>query len=65
MPWFICFEIPPDTALGFHRNRLGLSVIASLSRDEAIANARQALESKGHRNLTLIEAYRYLENEEV
>ena len=64
MPWFVCFEHPPATAHGFHRNRVGLSVPDHLSKDEAIAEVRQSLEGQGHQNLTFFDAYQYQENDQ-
>jgi hypothetical protein len=64
MPWFVCFAIPPRTALNFHRDRVGMSALDDLTREEAIDSIRRALEAKGHEHLTLVEAYQYTENEE-
>lgn len=63
MPWFVCFDYPPDTATGFHRNRIGLSAPSHLSKDEAIAEVLESLKSKGHKNLSLFDVFQYEENE--
>lgn len=64
MPWFVCFEYPPEDRLGFWRNRIGLSAPDQLSKDDAIAEVRQSLEGKGHKNLSLFDVFKYQEKAE-
>lgn len=63
MPWFVCFTVPPNTAHGFWRDRVGLSC-TDKPDDAAIEQIRAALEAKGYKNLTLFDVCQYQENEQ-
>lgn len=60
MPWFVYFEVPPKQAPE-NSGRIGLSVLSHLTREEAIAEVREALERKGYRHLKLLGAFTYRE----
>lgn len=60
MPWFVYFEVPGRLSAE-HRGRIGLSVLAHLTREEAIAEVRAVLERRGYRHLKLLGAFVYKE----
>lgn len=60
MPWFVYFEVPPKQAPE-NSGRIGLSVLAHLTREEAIAEVRAVLERRGYRHLKLLGAFVYKE----
>lgn len=61
MVWFVCFEVAPPTAFGIWERR-GLSSGAE-SREDAIAEVREALTVEGLCPLRLFDVFQYEENQ--